>query len=132
MAAIQFDVLAPATAAAEVGAAFARAVEILVRRGKLTAGSVQEQGIVRIDDTLLAQLQETYEHDRGIDPEEDGAQVHRFRIDAEGASSVNSLAMGLSRILTPKAELPRDPAALEQQDQFEVASIYPWMVEVLR
>lgn len=132
MSAIQFDVLAPASAAEQIGAAFQRALDILVRRGKLTAGTARHEGTVRIDDSVLSQLAETYEHDRGTDPSEDGAEVHRFRIEAEGASSVNSLAMGLSRILTPKADLPRDPAALEQQDQFERPSIYPWTVEVLR
>ena len=53
-------------------------------------------------------------------------------MEAEGADSVNRLAMGLSRILTPKANLPRDPVALEDQDRFETPSIYPWTVEVLR
>ena len=40
--------------------------------------------------------------------------------------------MGLSRILTPKAELPRDPVALEQQDRFEVPALFPWTVTILR
>lgn len=62
----------------------------------------------------------------------DGAETHRYRIDVEGAESLNSLAMGLSRILTPKAELPRDPVMLEDQDRFEAPSIYPWTVEVFR
>ena len=58
--------------------------------------------------------------------------MDRFAIQAEGASSYNALAMGLSRILTPKADLPRDPVLLQQQDRFEEAAIYPWTVEVLR
>ena len=85
-----------------------------------------------VDASSHAQLAATYETDRGISAEEDGAEVHRYVIEAEGASSYNSLAMGLSRILTPKAQLPDDPAALEQQDRFEVPALYPWMVEVLR
>ncbi|GAA1179335.1 hypothetical protein CGLAUT_07965 [Corynebacterium glaucum] len=132
MPAIVFDVLVPPTAADEVGAAFQRALDILVRRGKLTAGSVVQEGTLLIDATVHAQLTSTYEADRGTDPADDGAQVHRYVITAEGADSYNRLAMGLSRILTPKATLPNDPAALEQQDQFEVASIYPWTVEVRR
>lgn len=132
MPAIQFDVLCPPAAASEIGDAFQRALDILVRRGKLESGTVSAEGIMLIDAPVLSQLRQVYETDRGTDPVEDGAEVHRFRIDAAGADSYNRLAMGLSRILTPKAELPRDPAALEQQDQFEVASIYPWIVEVLR
>lgn len=132
MPSIQFDVYCPPDAAIEVGDAFARALGILVRRGRLDSGSVEAEGIVLVDAPVLAELRSTYERDRGADPADEGAQVHRFTINATGASSYNSLAMGLSRLLTPKADLPRNPAALEQQDRFEVASIYPWTVEVLR
>mgnify|MGYP001757894462 FL=1 len=124
MPAIVFDVLVPSAAAPEVGAAFQRALDILVRRGKLTAGAVDQEGSLLIDDTVYAQLASTYEQDRGTGPVDDGAQVHRYVITAEGADSYNRLAMGLSRILTPKATLPNDPAALEQQDQFEVCLLY--------
>lgn len=132
MAAIVFDVLVPPAYAPQIGAAFQRAVDILVARDKLTAGQVRQEGIVLVDATIFSQLASTYETDRGTDPAEDGADVHRYHIEAEGASSYNQLAMGLSRVLTPKAELPNDPAALEQQDRFEVPAIYPWTVEVLR
>lgn len=126
---IQFDVLVPPAAAGEVRDAFQRALDILVRREMLASGTVAMQR-VRIDDSVRAELAETYERDRG-EPA-DGAETHRYRIDVEGAESLNSLAMGLSRILTPKAELPRDPVMLEDQDRFEAPSIYPWTVEVLR
>ena len=126
---IQFDVLVPPAAAGEVRDAFQRALDILVRREMLASGTVAMQR-VRIDDSVHAELAETYERDRG-EPA-DGAETHRYRIDVEGAESLNSLAMGLSRILTPKAELPRDPVMLEDQDRFEAPSIYPWTVEVFR
>lgn len=129
---IRFDVLVPPAHAPEIGAAFSRALDILVRREMLTKAAVTQEGIVLIDATLLTQLTTTYETDRGVSAEEEGAQVHRYLIDAEGADSYNRLAMGLSRILTPKATLPDDPVALEQQDRFEVPAVYPWMVEVLR
>ena len=45
---------------------------------------------------------------------------------------MNQLAMGLSRVLTPKAELPNDPVALERQMDFELPAVYPWAAEVLR
>ena len=129
MSVIQFDVLVPSAAAGEVRDAFQRALDILVRREMLASGTVAMQR-VRIDDSVRAELAETYERDRG-EPAE-GAETHRYRIDVEGADSLNSLAMGLSRILTPKAELPRDPVMLEDQDRFEAPSIYPWTVEVFR
>ena len=129
MSVIQFDVLVPPAAAGEVRDAFQRALDILVRRQMLASGTVAMQR-VRIDDSVRAELAETYERDRG-EPAE-GAETHRYRIDVEGAESLNSLAMGLSRILTPKTELPRDPVMLEDQDRFEAPSIYPWTVEVFR
>lgn len=129
MSVIQFDVLVPPAAAGDVRDAFQRALDILVRREMLASGTVAMQR-VRIDDSVRAELAETYERDRG-EPA-DGAETHRYRIDVEGAESLNSLAMGLSRILTPKAELPRDPVMLEDQDRFEAPSIYPWTVEVFR
>lgn len=129
MSVIQFDVLVPPAAAGDVRDAFQRALDILVRREMLASGTVAMRR-VRIDDSVRAELAETYERDRG-EPA-DGAETHRYRIDVEGAESLNSLAMGLSRILTPKAELPRDPVMLEDQDRFEAPSIYPWTVEVFR
>ncbi len=132
MPTIQFDVLVPDPAAAEVAAAFQRALDILVRRGMLSSGAVTHDEPPLLDDPTLAQLGEVYRADRGTDPDADGARVHRFLIDAAGADSYNRLAMGLSRVLTPKAELPRDPAALMLQERFEVASIYPWTVEIRR
>lgn len=129
MSVIQFDVLVPPAAAGEVRDAFQRALDILVRREMLASGTVAMQR-VRIDDSVRVELAETYERDRG-EPA-DGAETHRYRIDVEGADSLNSLAMGLSRILTPKAQLPRDPVMLEDQDRFEAPSIYPWTVEVFR
>lgn len=132
MPVIQFDVLAPPAAAADIGAAFQRALDILVRHGKLVSGDVREDGVVEVDASVAAQLTSIYEHDRGTDPATDGAAVHRYVIDADGVDSYNRLAMGLSRILTQKASLPHDPVLLEQQEQYELPSIYPWIVAVLR
>ena len=129
MSVIQFDVLVPPTVAGEVKEVFQRALDILVHREMLTSGTVEMERVL-IDDSVRTQLAETYERDRGEDPAD--AEVFRYSITPEGAESLNRLAMGLSRILTPKADLPRDPVLLEDQDRFESPSIYPWTVEVLR
>lgn len=132
MPAIQFDVLVPDDSAArEVGEAFTRAVEILVRRGKLIDGSVRHVPEPLLHGDTLDQLRSAYREEREEEPG-DGAAVHRYVIEADGATSMNSLAMGLSRVLTPKADLPRDPVALERQMDFELPAVYPWAVEVLR
>lgn len=136
MPTIQFDVLCPPAAAPEIAGAFQRALDILVSHGRLESGSAREElpgeGIELVDASVDKQLRAVYETDRGTDPDADGATVHRFVIEVAGATSYNSLAMGLSRILTPKVELPKDPVQLEAQDRFETASIYPWVVEVRR
>lgn len=129
---IQFDVLVPPAHAGKLAEAFQRALDILVHRGKLSAASLEAQGPVLIDANVLAELTQTYEDDRGYTADEEGAEVHRFLIDADGVDSYNRLAMGLSRILTPKADLPRDPVALEQQDRFELPALFPWTVTILR
>lgn len=126
---IQFDVLVSDDAAGQqVEEAFARALKILVDKRMLEAAEVTRERDPQIPEDTLAQLREVYETDRGEDPA--GAVVQRYRIEAEGASSYNQLAMGLSRILTPKAQLPDDPVALERQETFEQPSIFPWTVVV--
>lgn len=132
MPTIQFDVLVPPAYAGEIAEAFQRALDILVRREKLSSASLEAQGPVLLDAHVTAELARTYESDRGFTADEEGAEVHRYLIQAEGVDSYNRLAMGLSRILTPKADLPRDPVALEQQDRFELPALFPWTVTILR
>ncbi|GAB3080801.1 hypothetical protein [Corynebacterium aquatimens] len=128
---IQFDVLVSDDAAGrQVEEAFARAVGILVEKQMLIDGRVTRDSSPTVEADVVAQLREVYERDRGEDP--DNARVHRYLIEADGASSYNQLAMGLSRILTPKAELPNDPVQLERQETFEQPSIFPWTVEIIR
>lgn len=131
MPTIQFDVLVPDDAAGkQVEDAFASAVEILVRHERLTSGEVTRDVVPEVREDTLAQLRQAFEAERGEEPGD--AIVQRYLITAEGASSMNQLAMGLSRVLTPKAELPKDPVALERQLDFELPAVYPWAVEVLR
>lgn len=131
MPTIQFDVLVPDDAAGKrVEEAFASAVEILVRHERLTSGSVTRVAEPDVPEETTAQLRRVYEEERGVEPGD--AAVQRYLIESEGAGSVNQLAMGLSRVLTPKAELPKDPVALERQMDFELPAVYPWAVEVLR
>lgn len=131
MPTIQFDVIVPDDAAGkQVEEAFSRAVEILVRHERLTSGSVERDKDPNVHEDMVAQFRRAFEEERGEEPGD--AIVQRYLISAEGASSMNQLAMGLSRVLTPKAELPNDPVALERQMDFELPAVYPWAVEVLR
>lgn len=133
MPTIQFDILIPDTppqAATDVAAAFIRAVNILEKRGMLSNGHVDHIPGQQCPDDTVAQLCGVYRDERGEDP--DAASMHRIIVTADDVRSYNQLAMGLSRILTPKADLPRDPVALERETEFEQPSIYPWTVEILR
>ena len=131
MPTIQFDVIVPDDAAGkQVEDAFSSAVEILVRHERLTSGSVVRETAPDVPEDMVALLRRAYEEERGEEPGD--AVVQRYLISAEGASSMNQLAMGLSRVLTPKAELPNDPVALERQLDFELPAVDPWAAEVVR
>jgi len=59
--------------------------------------------------------------------------VTRFVISAPDLTgSVNQLAMRLSRLLTPAVNLPADRVLLDNELDFEVPAIFPWMVQVER
>lgn len=133
MPSIQFDILIPdqpESVAGELADAFRRAVEILEKHGKLTDGAVAHTPGQQCDDFTVDQLRTVYGEERDDNP--DNASMHRIVITAKNVRSFNQLAMGLSRILTPKAQLPPDPIALERETDFELPSLYPWTVEILR
>ena len=85
-----------------------------------------------LDASIADQLKETFTTDHDGKELEDPA-FHRFVInlaDTGYTGSVNQLIMRLSRVFTPPANLPKDPALLMNEEAFEVASIYPWTVAV--
>ncbi|SER39910.1 hypothetical protein [Corynebacterium cystitidis] len=133
MPSIQFDILIPdqpTSAAEELADAFRRAVQILEKHKMLTDGEVAHTPGQKCDDFTVNQLRNVYREERGEDP--DHASMHRIIVTADNVRSYNQLAMGLSRILTPPAKLPNDPVALERETDFELPSLYPWTVEILR
>lgn len=131
MATVVFDCLVPRTESDGLTQRFTYTLSRLVEAGKLGDGEVVaveespalEQGV---EETLRATYCE--EHD-GQDSED--AAVYRFNLRIEQpAGSVNGLVMFLSRLLTPAADLPRDPVALENERSFEVPARYPWTVQI--
>ncbi|MDR7329664.1 hypothetical protein [Corynebacterium guangdongense] len=128
---IQFDVLIPAEPARQLSDVFTNAINILVKKGRLAEGSVTHEADVSVDEQVVEQLGEVYRRDHGVEME--GGSVHRYLIEASGEHvSYNQLAMALSRILTPEADLPADPVALERETAYETPSAYPWTVEIRR
>ncbi|AKK11405.1 hypothetical protein [Corynebacterium uterequi] len=134
MPTIVFDVFIPrrdGEAPAQLHQAFTTAVEILVSHGRLTSAEVTAGVAEGVPPAVVAELAQVYTREHGRSPGE--AQLHRFAIAADAPGlSYNDLAMSLARILTPRAQLPADPVALERQLDFEVPALYPWTVEIRR
>lgn len=131
---IRFDVLIPdsyPTAPREVAERFERALRILVDKERLSTATVTHSPSTGIPADVVEELREVYARDRGEDAGE--ATMHRYDVAAAAEGmSYNDLAMSLSRIFTPKAQLPGDRVAEERHVDFEQASVYPWLVEILR
>lgn len=124
---IVFDVLLPDDRAEELGATFQRALDILVRRNMLASGDMTHEPHPPVPEENVALLREHHP------VELPGAHMHRYLIEATGEDlSYNQLAMSLSRILTPEADLPADPVELEQEEKHEVAALYPWTLDIRR
>ena len=109
---------------------FSRAAETLNSRGKTAGCTTRLEHHPRPDSGVVAELHHVYraEHD-GRDPGDLG--VYRCVVHADRVNgSVNELAMVLSHLLTPVADLPRDVVCLERETDFELPARYPWTVSV--
>lgn len=129
---IQFDVLVPDEQSEKVRGVFQTAVDKLVQAGRMTSANVELVTNPKLPEGLADQLRQVYrdEHD-GQDLE--FASVYRYPIAVEGLNgSINQLAMVLSRLLTPHAELPQDYVLLENEKDYELPAIFPWTLEILR
>lgn len=79
-----------------------------------------------------AQLVEQWERENPKEPLED-RKVYRYVLSFEQhGGSLNELAMDLSELLTPRAELPPDPVLREFDEMLESVATYPWNVAVFR
>ena len=128
MPSIQFDVLIPDANACTLYGAFATACRRLVDHGCVRHAAVRTSA----RPVIAADVEEVLRHTPGLSVEQ-GAHMRRYDVeivDAQG--SLNELAMGLSRLLTPQANLPADPLALLDENRFELPASYPWWVEVRR
>lgn len=84
--------------------------------------SVTSEGVVQVDPEVERQLREQ------VDGDSSEFYMQRFVIHA--ASNLNQTAMTFARLLTPHADLPPEPVALENEEAFEVAADYPWTVVI--
>lgn len=133
MATITFDVYMPAEKTRELRSAFLRTARDLPGVAD-TRVSVNILPDPELPAEVVDQLVATYRPSETADEkDEDQPGVTRFVISApDFTGSVNQLAMRLSRILTPAVNLPPDRVLLENELDFEVPAIYPWIVQAER
>ena len=133
MATITFDVYMPAEKTRELRSAFLRTARDLpgVADTRVSVNILPDPELpAEVVDQLVATYRPTETADEKV---EDQPGVTRFVISApDFTGSVNQLAMRLSRILTPAVNLPPDRVLLENELDFEVPAIYPWIVQAER
>lgn len=125
MPSILFDVLVPAEDAQTLEDDFANVLNKLVAAKKLATAHVTRTPNPSVGETVETELRKVY-----AGPEHD-LEMHRYAIQVEGATgSINQLAMLLSRLMTPQADLPKDKVLLEREDVYELPPRYPWTVDI--
>ncbi|MEJ5927392.1 hypothetical protein WG915_02040 [Corynebacterium sp. H128] len=112
---IIFDVLVPES---EITSLLAR-FEKLASTMKLTA-LLDGEAVVAAE--VAEQLRAQVEGDA------DDYRMARYVVHAP--NNLNHTAMTFARLLTPHADLPAEPALLENEQEFEIAADYPWVVEI--
>lgn len=125
MPSILFDVLVPTEEAQTLEDDFTHVLNKLVAAKKLATAHVIRTPNPAVADTVEAELRKVY-----AGPEVN-LEMHRYAVQVEGATgSINQLAMVLSRLMTPQADLPKDKVLLEREDIYELPPRYPWTVDI--
>lgn len=112
---IIFDVLVSAPELDALAARVHRLADAMSLTSQTTASPV-------VDAATITQLKEQLEGDSS------DAVMTRYIIQAE--TNLNQTAMTFARLFTPHADLPMEPALLEAEELYEVAAIYPWIVQI--
>lgn len=125
MPSILFDVLVPAEDAQTLEDDFVTVLNRLVAAEKLAHATVTRTPHPEVSQTVENELRKVY-----AGPKHD-LEMHRYAVQVEGATgSINQLAMLLSRLMTPQADLPKDKVLLEREDVYELPPRYPWTVDI--
>ncbi len=138
MPTIHFVCLVDDEHAAPLAGRFEQVAQLLVRDGKMSSFTVTHDENPQVAPEVDAQLRLTYTTDRDHDVDEvaeitGGMRPHGYRIGVEGVQgSVNQIAMILSRVLTPAADLPADGVQLHREEDFEQPATFPWTVQIYR
>lgn len=135
---IRFDSLIDAAHAALMTDRFDQLSALLIRDGVISSAETTWDDAPQVDPEVEKQLREVFVNERendDVNAEElvKAYAVNRWEVRVEGATkSINEITMTYSRLLTPPAQLSNDHVAMENEQAFEVASPYPWTVEIFR
>lgn len=127
MSRIVFNCLVKPEEAESLAEAFRARLE-----GFAGAGRVSDVDVALAPAEADEQLVEQWEREN---PEESlgDRKVFRYVLSFELlGESLNELAMDLSELLTPRAELPPDPVLRQFEEMLESVATYPWNVAVFR
>ncbi len=127
MSKIIFHCLVKPAEAEDLAAAFRRALSAFAQRGRVSEPEVSF-GSGAADEQLVSQWELE-------NPEQELADRAVFRYELSFATysgSLNELAMDLSELLTPRADLPPDAVLREFDELLQNAATYPWNVAVYR
>lgn len=127
MSTIVFNCLVKPEEAGKLAEAFSAKLSEFARAGRVEDVQVQlEEGLA--DEQLVSQWAQ-----ENPDESLEDRQVFKYvlRLQPLGGS-LNELAMDLSELLTPRADLPPDPVLREFDEMLETVATYPWNVAVFR
>lgn len=125
MSAIYFDCLVLPSDVDSLANAFTAQLQEFEKAGRISGVTVSHQPA-----PVEKQLVEQWEEQNPDEPLGERA-VERYELEfTKESGSLNALAMDLSKLLTPEAELPADPVLREFEELFEEVATYPWMVRI--
>lgn len=125
MTKIHFNCLVLPEEAPQLADAFRARIDGLIAEGKLSGAEI-DVNAANEDPQLMEQWER-----QNPDSSVEGREMRRYSIDVNGVTgSVNGLAMSLSKLLTPDADLPPDPVYRQFDDLLEAVAHYPWHLEI--
>ncbi|PRQ12526.1 hypothetical protein C1Y63_00235 [Corynebacterium sp. 13CS0277] len=130
MAVLRFTALVPTAERAGLLDQFTNLADAMAARGTFSSAGITMVDSPAAGGPVDAQLRETYRMQHDEMDMEDAEVVDIEVTPHDYTGSINELAMWFARLLTPPATLPAEAALRENDELFEVADTYPWMVQV--
>lgn len=130
MTSILFTALVPTAERAALEDQFNNLAAAMAGRGTFEDATIELAPSPARGSAVEQQLRQIY-RDQHDDCDIDDAEVFDITVTPRGyTGSINELTMWFARLLTPPATLPAEAALRENDELFEVADTYPWMVQI--